>query len=507
MRGQNIDFKVYSNPKVQEASNYKSANIYQKDALLFVDLLKECHPCFSHGLIPPVDLDSLQRVAYRWAATCPSAVKLSAYLESIAALLHDGHTTLIPNINMNLIYPFLLFNDGRSFYLQGVNQEFRSFLGKQVSLINGHSIGDVINGFRPLISSDNEAYFLDKVIRIDMPSYSMWQGHPYCQADSTLRFTFSDGSELTMHPVSRNKLHLVLAQGSKRQNTMRQNSKQPFLYRIDSIRSICYLQFDQCIDQSSIRVQYRMGATGPLDDALERRLARIPRFDSFLKGMFQDIKEKGIKTLVIDVRNNKGGDSRLCNVLLSWLKPIEQVHFWTSSIRFSNLWMQHYPVLANEYKQEFAKAHLPLKVGALYDNTFLSRLNKNEENDTQKMEDDLFVLNKDSDSVFKGTIIFIQNQRTYSSAGLLLTAAADNHIGSIIGSGSSYTPCSYGDLLGWILPNTKIRGTVSCKMFYRPDKSKCGASSLMPDVLLSPNWESILNADDLCWEWIVKTKY
>ena len=52
---------------------------------------------------------------------------------------------------------------------------------------------------------------------------------------------------------------------------------------------------------------------------------KMPDFGAFLKEMFGEMERNDVKTLVIDVRDNGGGNSRLCNQLLSWLKPIEDI--------------------------------------------------------------------------------------------------------------------------------------------------------------------------------------
>jgi len=118
--------------------------------------------------------------------------------------------------------------------------------------------------------------------------------------------------------------------------------------------------------------------------------------------------------------------------------------------------------------------------------------------------DKYFVKNNDEDKVFKGNIIFIQNAKTYSSAGLLITAAVDNSIGIVVGNKSSYRPCSYGDLLAWELPNTKIRGFVSHKIFNRSNMDKCDESSLTPTIYIPTSWVDVLNGEDVYWNWILE---
>lgn len=506
VQGQNFNFKQYSDSRIENSDAYKNGNIYQKDLLLFIDILKECHPAFSPGHPFPFNIDSIAKEGYSWAAQCGSVAELRSYLQAISTLLNDGHTSLSPDVNRNLVYPFLFFidMDNDKIYLRGINKEYESSLGKQINQINGHPVSEVLNSFRKTISSDNCIYFTDKVNDF-MQLYSIWENNPYCLSDSSLLLTFIDNTIVSLHPVPVNQINLVLQQPKNPIHLIRENSKQPFLYKLFPEQSICYLQFNACTDQSALRFQYLMNNPDNLSEDLEKKLAQYPRFDTFLKEMFQAIGTNEIKTLVIDVRNNSGGNSKLCDVLLSWLKPVKEIQPETSFIRFSNLWKQHYPVLAAEYEQTFTENQLPFKMGQLYESSFLSNLSK-EKKEVSALEriDTYFVKNEDSAKVFKGDVIFIQNTKTYSSAGLLITDATDNNIGIVVGNKSSYRPCNYGDMLAWELPNTKTKGFVSHKIFNRPNRDQCDGLSLIPQVYIPTSWTDVVEGDDICWKWILE---
>jgi hypothetical protein len=501
LQGQNFDFKRASCLDIENSGAYNEGNIYQKDFLLFSDLLKQSHPAFAPGNIFPFNMDSVVGEGYQWAAKCQSINELKSYLQAIATLLHDGHTALLPDVNRNLVYPFAFFKDGWNIYLIGVNKEWDSFLGKQISKINGYPVEDVINSFKQTISSDNETYFLDNVNDY-MQLYSAWQGNPYCLPDSSLQLTFADATNVSLRPVSAKEINIARMQTQTPSGSIRQNSKQPFLYQLLPEKKICYLQFNTCTDQSSLRAQYYMSNSNSLpEEELEKQLSQYPRFDAFLTEMFQTIRANNIETLVIDVRNNGGGNSKLCDVLLSWLKPRKEMKQGSSSIRFSELWEQHYPVLAAEYKQALEENQHPYERGKLYDNSFLSQLS---ESSVYKKIDSYFIENEDENNVFRGNVVFIQNAKTFSSAGMLITAATDNRIGTVIGNKSSYKPCHYGDLLAYELPHTKIRGFVSHKIFNRPDTERCNESSLIPEIYIPATWQNVLEGKDIYWEWVLE---
>ena len=225
-------------------------------------------------------------------------------------------------------------------------------------------------------------------------------------------------------------------------------------YQVFADKGICYLQFNLCNDASE------------------------QPFASFLDGMFDQMKKKRIRTLVVDVQYNPGGNSRLCEQLLQHLYPAEKMKRFTTNLRLSNLLTATYPQFAEAKAQWESNGH----------------------------QDELYPASRSGASakgrqpkIFDGIVIFVMGPRTYSSAGMLLTMARDNHIGTIIGTDSSFPPSHYGEILSYRLPNTGIQGTISCKLFARPDTATVDAPCLHPDHKID------LNDKDAAWQYIVKS--
>ena len=98
---------------------------------------------------------------------------------------------------------------------------------------------------------------------------------------------------------------------------------------------------------------------------------------------------------------------------------------------------------------------------------------------------------------YEGKVVFIQGPRTFSSAGILITTARDNNIGTIIGTESTFSPSHYGEVLPFRLPNTGVLGSVCTKYFERADKDHADDSSMVPDIVLDlddkpATWETII---------------
>lgn len=232
-----------------------------------------------------------------------------------------------------------------------------------------------------------------------------------------------------------------------------------FHYTIVPGQGVCYLQFNQC------------------NDARTARNESLPRWDTMLDEMFAAMKTQGIKRLVVDAQYNNGGSSMLCDELLIRLCPLEQMKMLSTSIRFSNLMAAYNPRIAVAKQSWEGDGHIdelyPLPQGQVGPG---------------------FV----QPQVFDGEVVFVQSERTYSSAGILMTLVRDNHIGKIVGTESSFSPSHYGEVLPYRLPNTGIIGTISCKYFSRPDKEHQDDKTLVPDVAIdladkAQAWDAMLS--------------
>ena len=101
-------------------------------------------------------------------------------------------------------------------------------------------------------------------------------------------------------------------------------------------------------------------------------------------------------------------------------------------------------------------------------------------------------------ALYKGNVIFVMGPKTYSSAGILLTVARDNHIGTIVGTTSTFSSSHYGEVLPYRLPNTGVLGSISCKFFARPDAATVDDTCMEPDCVIN------LDDKEQAWQYIIK---
>lgn len=200
----------------------------------------------------------------------------------------------------------------------------------------------------------------------------------------------------------------------------------------------------------------------------------LPRFDKLLDAMFADIEKQGIATLIVDVQYNNGGSSKLCDELLDRLCPLSEIRMLDTYMRFSPLLALYNPKAGQAMKAWEEAGH----------------------------SDELYPVPQKKKQMpehkyYEGKVVFIQGPRTFSSAGILITTARDNNIGTIIGTESTFSPSHYGEVLPFRLPNTGVLGSVCTKYFERADKDHADDSSIVPDIVLDlddkpATWETII---------------
>lgn len=157
---------------------------------------------------------------------------------------------------------------------------------------------------------------------------------------------------------------------------------------------------------------------------------------SVLDQFFKEVNNKKITNIAVDLRGNPGGSSSVANEFIRYL-DVASYNSWDNAVRFG--WY----------------------------------LKKNT---------NIVLKNKKRDVVFNGKVYVLTDVRSYSSAMDFAMLVGDNDLGYIVGEASGNMPNSYGDLLTFQMPNSKLLFYISYKKWYRVDKSKA-------DEALTPDYE------------------
>ena len=464
----------YHDADVEASKEYVVGNAFQKDLLLYVDMLGDTHPYYADTK-HRAELNKCAKRLYRECGKIKDVAEFKLLVARLAASLNDGHTSIFYWTSPNKIFPVrVALGGGDSAVVDACSQELSELLGRKVVKLNGKPIEQILKQAREIVSADNDVNFENLVEDYLMIS-EFWS--MLGMSDEVLSLTFADGANIDVKAI--NKSDLKVAQLQKDlSGRVTAPRRVLFDYTIYEEEGICYLQFNQFADR----------ITHPKNQ-------QLPRFDEFVRDMMSEIEVKGVKTLVVDLQYNSGGNSLLGNVLLSWLKPYAELEQYSADVRISELMQTYYP-----YYKEFTYDGKPLEVGRVYSAPEFDHYRRDNVGDVVPQQDSTrHVLNFDKERIFKGDVVFIQSKESFSSASLLLTTARDNGIGYIIGERSGGRPSHYGDILYCVLPNTETIATVSHKHFVRPNRALCGEQYLEPNIFVPLN-----NSDkDLAWECIL----
>lgn len=158
-------------------------------------------------------------------------------------------------------------------------------------------------------------------------------------------------------------------------------------------------------------------------------------YKNTVHNMFKEIKEKEIKNIAVDLRNNGGGDSRVANEFLKYI-DVDSYKEW-----------------AYDWRLGYFMVNIPQK-----------------EIKNSKYEDLLF----------KGNLYLLTSVYTFSSAMNFAEYVKDNHLGTIIGAASGNAPDSYGEISAFKLKNSGLIMQISTKKWYRTDNI---TGLIEPDIL------------------------
>ncbi len=208
----------------------------------------------------------------------------------------------------------------------------------------------------------------------------------------------------------------------------------------------------------------------------------LDNFISFCDSIFLIMKQKNYENLIIDIRENVGGTSRLNDVLFEYItdKPVSQFELMETKI-------------SNDKKIDFVKSnryyagwfkwynylYYPIYIRT---NEYRKRImtSKNGTINTLKIEP---VKPDENPLLFKGDIYLLTGEKTYSAAACLAAAFKCYNLGEIIGQETGEPTSFTANWIGVILPNTKIMYSISSEKYTLPC-SKNDGKGVIPDYII-----------------------
>ena len=445
-------------PKADSNRSIYSPKELRKDLKVLRDVLEESH----HGLYMYTPKEKFDAVFDSLQNALTDSMSDTDFYRLVTLTLTEkiqcGHTGIAPpHGKLTKLIPMDIFVVDNEIYINRIYDSinFSKRIYKLKS-INGIDVKSIFKTLRKGIPADgNNVNFKDRIMEVDFPmyftqlieeadTYKIQLTEMNYTKDTTFFVTAFNWDEL-------NKERLKYS--IKRENKLE-------LKIIDSLKT-AYLKIGSFEG-------WRLEQQG-FD------------YDRYISHAFDSIQKLSIENLIVDIRWNMGGDTDKGAKLLSYLYD-KQFQFYYKVTASSN----HYKNLKytdKDWKWNFDIGHDHKK-------------NDIGEYDVLGMDN----INNPQPEVFNGTVYFLINGCSHSTASSVPALAQYLKIGQLIGEAPSgaYPGYNGGNWIGLTLPNTKVYAAIPIRSFHNAiDNSFYNTNFIHPDYLVKYTIEEKTKDADL----------
>lgn len=194
-------------------------------------------------------------------------------------------------------------------------------------------------------------------------------------------------------------------------------------------------------------------------------------FRKFLKKTFEKIHREGVSQLIIDIRENSGGDSRLNDLLLTYItdRPYRQAsgRYWKVSEQSKAAYADN-PAYVKIFGKDFMDKYQEAKVGSVI----------------EQLESELTQPQK-SKHFFEGATCFLIGPSTFSSANFLADAVKTYQLSTLIGQPTGEYTNDFGEQLSFELPHSGAQVFVSSTYDIGAGNDSSSLTAVLPDIHVS----------------------
>ncbi len=229
-------------------------------------------------------------------------------IASIVASVKDAHTAVIMSISRFIPFEFYWFSDG--IYIIATSIEHIGLLNCKVTHLNGIPINEVIQRVASTVSCENNS-FLKAQLPKYLPAVEVLYGleiiDEFDVVELTLEAEGREGFEVTIDTCEYNRLNKeIIKYADVSEGCLplyRRNKDKSFWSLFIEEKNTLYFKYNKCRDMQDISVE------------------------KFCFDLMKFINQKNVKKLVIDLRNNLGGNSSLLEPFIGELKQCNQLNY------------------------------------------------------------------------------------------------------------------------------------------------------------------------------------
>lgn len=221
--------------------------------------------------------------------------EIKVSLSQIVASIGDAHTSI--NFSAEKMFPleFYWFNDG--IYIINTSEDYKDFKYKKLKKINNKDINEIIERISSVVSHENEAILKSQVpIRIALPE--LLKGLKIIDNIDNATFTFEGNSENSINVKALDGEEVfenIFGKSREGENIplYMQNKDKYYWFKYLEDEKVVYFNYSQCMEMED------------------------KPFKDFSVELMNVLNAKGVEKLIIDIRNNGGGNSMILKNLIS----------------------------------------------------------------------------------------------------------------------------------------------------------------------------------------------
>lgn len=397
---------------------------FDVDALIYT--LGEVHPNMFSVCEQSELFQSVNKVK-RQIPDSVSTVELFKRVAPLVAKIGDGHTMLRFPYNdyftpSTLRFP--LFVNVIPDYTLRVKSCIDNAIPQnaQILSINGISGKELIESMMEYVSGERDFFRLER-IGYDFPALfeMLYKSDKY-----EVTYQLKDGKkkfETTLYSTVWEEMKSRMPKDSKKQV-----ARPDYSFRLIEDKPIAVMDFNRFNNPKNMKL--------------------------FADSMFSTLREKNITNLIIDLRNNGGGNSAVGDVLFRYISPKPFMQMGKGLMRITPT------TLRLQGNQQPAP-------GWYFSNS-------------EKNGNLITPLTKE-EGHYEGNVYLLISHHTFSSASSFAWAFKQFDMGTVIGEESGGMNVSFGDILSYKLPVSGLYCTISFKRFWQYGASEKDIHGTLPD--------------------------
>jgi hypothetical protein len=488
----------------KEKITQKGLNNYQYDFLYLTKLLEEGYPQLDITFPKDEHQKQVEQILSNLAIidnNTDFVVQARSYLSN----LKNQHTNISLSHEFKYVYPYVIYISSDDWYLLNISRQYDSLqIGKKIIEINGLTtteVEDQLIDYTFAENKINQQFEFRDLQFYNKPQYLKQIG-VIKENFEILKLKFEDHSEIELSPIS-TESKVDVFNISFKENLITKYQNETYLYTIIKEQNFGYLQFNRCHDkidilegiESYVKPWLQPIARGYVKrqfkkDKPSKRIAnfynpKYPVFKDFVWQFIDSLNTQNVDNLIIDIRNNPGGNLTLGIQLMYFLTEKENLKGFTEYAFTSDIYKKYFKKDYQDLKKNYPKGvpQRDLVQSNLGENLFSEITDKNSK---------YFI--QDNRPIFKGNVYLLSNYRTGSAAAMLTTLFQDNEIGTVIGTSVGNNPIGATTYTPMELPKTKAKISIATTYIERP-KRESGVVQI-PEIWIEYTISDLINGKD-----------